>query len=287
MRDFRLQTLVNCGKIVAQKEMGVGKLLEYCWYWIKPSPKKSLKPNKMYDVNDLAILRKISLRLGKIDPAWFPRLFEPTTMGIRTWEYGMLLSSTTFRKKTVLDAGSGNSRLPRYLGHLGAKVTMLDMDEPLEETEVKRDKNLRFVLGDMTKLEFADNKFDRVICISAIEHVDMKSGGKYFSQKEYEARALQAIKELIRVTKRGGVFYLTTDFYLPSQKTDKWVGSVGQIRGAFPWKNIEMFVEEMEKCGVKISNKEEFDENLLLKNPRKANYRGRYFTTIAFRGIKS
>jgi len=241
----------------------------------------------MFDLDDFVILRKTSYKLGRIDPAWFPRLFEPTTLGIRTWEYGFLLNGTTFRKRSVLDAGSGNSRLPMYLSKLGAKVTMLDMDEPLEETEVKRDKNLRFVLGDMTDLKFADNKFDRVICISAIEHVDMKSGGLFYSEKEYIDRALQSIKELCRVTKIGGLFYLTTDFFLPLQKTDKWVGSDNKIRGGFPWKCIEMFVDEMKSSGIKFSEDININEGDLLKSSKRANYRGRYFTTIAFKGIKS
>jgi ubiquinone/menaquinone biosynthesis C-methylase UbiE len=262
-------------------------MLEYSWLWIKPGCKKKISANKMFDLGDFAALSKISTRLGRLDPAWFPRLFEPTTKGIRTWEYGLLLSDTTFRKKTVLDAGSGNSRLPLFLSRLGARVMMLDMDEPLEKTEIKRERNLRFVLGDMTKLKFADNSFDRVICISAIEHVDMKGEGKFYEDKEYIKRALQSIKELARVTKVGGTFYLTTDFYLPEQKTDEWPGSTDKIHGGFAWKNLSIFANEIQKNGIKLLNSPEMSEKILRDSKRRANYRGRYFTTFAFKGIKS
>ncbi len=241
----------------------------------------------MFDLNDFPILKYKSYELAKFDPLWFPRLFEPTTLGIRTWEYGLLLESTGFRKKTVLDAGCGNSRLPLFLAKKGAKVTLLDMNDPLEKTVVKRHKNLRFVLGDMTRLKFSDNHFDRVICISAIEHVDMKSGGDFFSEKEYISRALKTIKELARVTKAKGVFYLTTDFYLPRQDTDKWPGSKDIIRGAFPWKCLPLFVKEMKMNGINLDREPEIDEGILVRSKSRANYRGRYFTTVSFRGVKS
>lgn len=267
--------------------MPIRSLLAYSWLWIKPSKRRKIKANKMFDLADFPTLKYKSYELAKFDPLWFPRLFEPTTLGIRTWEYGLLLDSTGFRKKCVLDAGCGNSRLPLFLAKKGAKVTLLDMKDPLEETAVKRHKNLRFVLGDMTKLSFADNHFDRVVCISAIEHVDMKSGGKFYSEKEYISRALKTIRELARVTKIKGVFYLTTDFYLPKQKTDKWPGSKDGIRGAFPWSCLSLFVEEMKKNGINLDREPEIDGEILIKSKSRANYRGRYITTVAFRGVRS
>lgn len=287
MRDFRLQTIVNCLKIIKQKELTWGELIPYVWLWVKPSSSSRVTANKMYDRNDLSKMKRQLYGLGKTDPAWFPRLFEPTTLGIRSWEYGLLLSQNTFRNKTVLDAGCGNSRLPRYLSKIGAKITLLDMDNPLEETEKKKDKNLRFVLGDMTNLKFKDRTFDRVICISAIEHVDMKQDGGFYQAKEYNQRAMQAIRELARVTRKGGLFYLTTDFYLPNHKTDRWVGSTEkEIHGAFPWENINLFAKEMERNGIMLSTKLEAEEKTLRGDSGRANYRGRYFTTVAFMGKK-
>lgn len=267
--------------------MRFDELFAYVWYWVKPCGMEVPQASKMFDVEDLCALRKISCKLGKGDPAWFPRLFEPATFGIRSWEYGLLLKGTKFRKKTVLDVGCGNSRLPLYLSKSGASVTMLDINEPLEKTAITKDRHMKFVIGDMTNLAFADNTFDRVICISAIEHVDMKSGGKYFPESEYIRRALQSIKEMARVTKRHGLFYLTTDFYLPQQKTDKWPGSVRKIRGAFPWRCVDKFVMTMEKDGIKLVGSSEFNSDQLKKSKKRANYRGRFFTTIAFMGTKS
>ncbi|HOX96025.1 MAG TPA: class I SAM-dependent methyltransferase [Candidatus Woesebacteria bacterium] len=273
--------------MLQKREIGLLELGTYSWWWLRPSFEKEIRSNKMYDVSDLTYLRRINTNLGRVDPLWFPRLFEPSTKGIRAWEYGLLLDKTTFRKKTVLDAGVGNSRLPLYLSKRGAKITMLDMEEPLEQTSVKRDKNLRFVLGDMTALKFGDSSFDRVICISAIEHVDMKPAGQFYSEKEYIERAIKSIRELARVTKKGGVFYLTTDFYLPQQKTDKWPGSKEKIRGGFPWYCLEIFINEMKKGRIKLDNDPIVDKDFLLESKNRANYRGRYFTTFSFRGTKT
>lgn len=286
MRNFGLQTLVNCVKILRQQEMNLPELLAYGWLWVLPSTKKKVLANKWYDRRDLTSLKSLMFKLARKDPAWFPRLFEPTTLGIRSWEYGVLLSNTNFRNKKILDVGSGNSRLPQNLSRLGAIVTMLDMENPLEDTEKKKNKNLKFVLGDMTRLKFQDNSFDKVICISAIEHVDMKSGGKFYSAQEYQERAIKAIHELARVTKKGGVFYLTTDFYLPQQKTDKWPGSKDKIRGAFSWSYIKLFLDEINKAGIKLGSEPEYGEDLILKDNNRSNYRGRYFSTFAFMGIK-
>lgn len=286
MRDFRLQSLVNCYKILKNKEMSWWDLALYVWLWITPTLSKTVEANKMYDRWDIAKMRKLLIKLGSKDPQWFPRLFEPTTLGIRSWEYGLLLTKVSLRGKKVLDVGAGNSRLPQYLSKIGAKVTMLDMENPLEDTEKKRDKNLNFVLGDMTNLSFRDKSFDRVICISAIEHVDMKKSG-FYKKEEYEDRAIKAIGEMARVLKKKGVFYLTTDFYLPEQRSDKWVGSKdGVIRGAFEWRMADEFIKMMKSSGIKLANKPKIDSGILKRSGSRANYRGRYFTTIAFMGRK-
>lgn len=284
MRDFRIQALIDLVRVVYKKEMRMSSLLLYLIHWVTP---RSFRPkaNKFYDVRDFSYLRKILLKLGQNDPLWFPRLIEPTTKGIRGWEYGLMFDKIKFRRKKVLDLGAGNSRLPRYLSQIGSKVTMVDINHPLEVTEVKKSKNLKFVIGDMTNLSFKSNSFDVVVCISAIEHVDMKGGG-YYGSHEYNSRALSSIKEMIRVLKSGGDFYLTTDFYDKRQKVDGWVFSGKVIRGAFELNVLKEMVKVIKESGVLLDSEPDVDPGVLLSDKLRSNYRGRYFSTFAFRGKK-
>ncbi|OGD83679.1 hypothetical protein A2572_01510 [Candidatus Collierbacteria bacterium RIFOXYD1_FULL_40_9] len=286
MRDFRIQALIDLWKTIYKREIGVFELLNYLSYWLLPGKVKTLKANKFFDLKDFYLLKKIIFNLGKKDPAWFPRLIEPSTLGIRGWEYGHLFLKTKFAGKKILDVGPGSSRLPRFLADLGAKVTMLDMDKPLEATKLKKASNLKFVLGDMTKMNFSNNSFDIVICISAIEHVDMK-GVSFYKSKEYKRRALLAIKEMVRVLKPDGTFYLTTDFYLKQQQGDKWKYSKNKIRGAFEIGFLKKMISSMNGAGIVFDSKPEYGTKLLVNGVNRANYRGRYFTTYAFSGKKA
>ncbi|MBU1089017.1 class I SAM-dependent methyltransferase [Patescibacteria group bacterium] len=230
------------------------------------------------------------------------------------------------KNKKILDIGSGGSLLPDFLASSGAKVTSIDIEKPMEkrpvfakgydEAKEKKLAKVEFVVGDMTKLPFKKNSFDAVICISAIEHLDTKMEGGFYSKKEYWNRTIRALREMVRVTKKNGLFYLTTDFYLKRQKTDNWSdlnklmnkddfdydgillrqladqddgakrqGDGVKIRGAYEWKRLKMFLDELNKAELKIKTDVDKYKKLLMKDKNRSNYRGRYFTTVAFVGL--
>lgn len=265
--------------------MTFGELIDYIQFWLFPVRMSRPAANKFYDRRDFGYLKKLLLDLGEKDPLWFPRLIEPSTLGIRGWEYGLMFDKISFKNKKVLDVGPGSSRLPFFLAKIGAKVTMLDMSQPLEETEIKKSKNPRFILGDMTNIALKPNSFDSIICISAIEHVDMNING-FYNKTEYVNRSFKAIREMIRVLKPGGDFYLTTDFYLPKQKGDKWPYSKEKIRGAFEIEVLDKMIEVIKTSGVKLDSTPLNSPSILEKDRYRANYRGRFFSTFAFRGKK-
>lgn len=249
-------------------------LVSYGWQWVRPAIFKKRKIiSRFYNLNEIAEVRSEVIEMGKRYPLWWPRVFEPETLGIRSWEYGNLLKSIkdvgfSFKDKEILDIGTGGSLLPDYLVSMGAIVTCVDRDKALEERMY--DENIKFIKGDMTKLPFRKQSFDLVLCISALEHLDMKNGYiKTYKKSEYQKRAIRAIKEMKRVTKKGGLLYLTTDFYKRRQKKDNWPLSKNSIKGAFEWKMISMFKTVL---GV------ELDESKNVGH----NYRGNSFTTIAF-----
>jgi len=283
-KGYVSQAIIDIFKAVAKGKLKIGELFNFFIYWVSPFVNHA-HSNKFFDIRDFGYFKKIILKLGKNDPKWFPRLIEPSSRGLRGWEYSMLFDKIKFKNKKVLDVGSGNSRLPLYLAKIGANVTMLDMENPLEETIKKSGGKLKFVTGDMTQMTFENSKFDTVICISAIEHVDMKKAG-YYVEKEYINRAILAIKEMARVLKSNGDFYMTTEFYLKKQHTDKWEYSDKKIRGAFKFKYLKVFLHELNKAGIKLDSLPEASSKVLDLDPRRANFRGRYFSTFAFRGKK-
>lgn len=73
-----------------------------------------------------------------------------------------------------------------------------------------------YVFGDMRELEFKDEHFDAIVCISTIEHVGLDNtfytGIEGKSQEEDASSFLRAIKELRRVLKIGGELYITFPF---------------------------------------------------------------------------
>ncbi len=73
-----------------------------------------------------------------------------------------------------------------------------------------------YVFGDLRALDFRDDWFDAVVCISTIEHVGMDNA-RYAGQVDNARRSssqdhLLAVKELRRVLKSGGTLYITFPF---------------------------------------------------------------------------
>lgn len=96
--------------------------------------------------------------------------------------------------KLLLDAGCGTGWFSLRANQRGARVTSLDVGFNLLE-QVARKCESRRVVGDITRLGFADGSFDVVVSSEVIEHVPQPR---------------EAVRELARVLKPGGVLALTT-----------------------------------------------------------------------------
>lgn len=84
---------------------------------------------------------------------------------------------------SVLDVGARDGYLSRLLTEHFAKVTALDLEKPA----IAHDR-ITSVKGNVTRLEFADNSFDVVVCVEVLEHIPGKG-------------LEQACRELSRVAK--------------------------------------------------------------------------------------
>ena len=154
--------------------------------------------------------------LKKINPI-FPKQVHPFNLenkGEQTyaeWQYekgeqtiqfylDKYTTDEMFKDKKVLDFGCGGGGKSLYYASLGAShVTGVDIVERYEkEAYDLADKlNLRdkfsFILGDATKLPFENESFDVIIMNDFFEHV---------------SKPEEALKEALRILKKGGRIYL-------------------------------------------------------------------------------
>ncbi|MBF0239119.1 MAG: class I SAM-dependent methyltransferase [SAR324 cluster bacterium] len=250
---------------------------------------------KIFDESDLKKLRGYAHRLMAYDYSVFQRLTDQRLKGLRVWEYGLLLdflkSSPNAQHWNVLDVGPGRSVLPAFIAEITQSVTTIDYESPLERpTEYSKAKWEKLKItsnqGSMLELPYENEKFDLVTCISVIEHLDDLGNGKQLPYEEFIEKTKVGLAEMARVVKKGGHLYLTTDAYIPEMQKDIDIWSRKRKPGniiwsAFKYNEIqEVFVEILEKSGLKLVGKPEYDKDLLLTNPGRSSYRGRYFTTF-------
>jgi SAM-dependent methyltransferase len=133
----------------------------------------------------------------------------------RPWEYQKVFVHGDFRPDdVVLDTGAMHTYFCIYVSQFVRQIYATDNfywarrsymstqklfspDEWARYVEAKGDGRLRAEEADLTRLPYPDGTFDKVLCISTIEHV---------------AEDGQAMVELGRVLKRGGRLLLTTEF---------------------------------------------------------------------------
>jgi len=98
---------------------------------------------------------------------------------------------------TILDAGCGTGIFTRDLVEAGASIVGLEISSDMLKCGIAKLSTTRFagVQGDMLTLPFADNSFDKTVSVTAIEFI---------------ADARQAVAELFRVTKPGGMVVVAT-----------------------------------------------------------------------------
>ena len=132
-------------------------------------------------------------------PDQYDRWFKtPIGMLVKQYETQLVLEFLNPQKgELILDAGCGSGVFTRDILSSGAYVTGMDVSKPMLKWAMNRLDGRRFkgILGDMRSLPFADGTFDKTVSITAIEFI---------------SRGKNAIDELFRVTKPGGVIVVTT-----------------------------------------------------------------------------
>jgi ubiquinone/menaquinone biosynthesis C-methylase UbiE len=97
----------------------------------------------------------------------------------------------------ILDAGCGTGVFTVDILSLNWQVIGIDISLPMlmRAAQKARGYNFQTVLADMSHLPFSENVFDKVISVTALEFIEDGKG---------------ALRELFRVTKRGGCIVVAT-----------------------------------------------------------------------------
>ena len=112
-----------------------------------------------------------------------------------------LVIDDSVKDKTILDVGCGfGGHSVNFLQRGAAKVVGLDVtDDAAKAFEQINDDRASFVKGSVLELPFDDNTFDTVVSFEVIEHVPRNT-------------EVQMVKEIKRVLKPGGKYYLSTPY---------------------------------------------------------------------------
>ncbi len=162
-------------------------------------------------------------------------------------------------KSVLLDLGSGQGRLATeidgYDTYIGVEPSPFLVKRA---QELYPASNRQFVIGDATDIPLADNSVDALICINVLFHVkDLSS----------------AIKEMARVLKPGGAFFITTAnndaiehwksfFVNPIMDNEKIIGEIkipiiNLSEGTFYFQPNEKLLSLLVDSGLHITNQKQ------------------------------
>jgi len=167
-----------------------------------------------------ALQERISGELERAAPLAQPdfpeRLHLPENYGKgmpeRTVE--LLLAKTSYRPGSeILDVGHANA-MRCHLAMVRSleqprNITGMDIAAPTYDT---RPYYRNSVMGDMTACPLADESFDLVWCISALEHIGMDNSAYTKEFKVGQEMMAKALREMFRVVRRGGSILVTVPF---------------------------------------------------------------------------
>jgi ubiquinone/menaquinone biosynthesis C-methylase UbiE len=117
--------------------------------------------------------------------------------------------------RTILDLACGTGSAAVILAERGLDVVGVDISEDMLKVAKKKSKNVKFILGDMTKLKLK-KKFDAVVCIYDSLNYLLK-----------ESEIEDAFKGVYKILNKGGIFvfdvntiYKITETWLKKGCTD-------------------------------------------------------------------
>lgn len=121
--------------------------------------------------------------------------------GDRAIEWSWVVANLRKKNANVLDLGCVQSVLTGIASRLGHQVTAIDM----REIEYEMD-GVKFIKGDLTKIDLNEMQFDHIMNCSMIEHVGI--GGRYGSSDQRDGDLI-SMKNLSNLLTESGTMILT------------------------------------------------------------------------------
>ncbi|MBC8500869.1 MAG: class I SAM-dependent methyltransferase [Nanoarchaeota archaeon] len=142
-------------------------------------------------------------------------------------------------KGLTLDAGCGEGAVCRELSKRGYKMVGIDINreglEYAKDAAKKINTKPVFICGNIEKIPFPENKFDQVVSLDVLEHVN---------------NHMKAIKEIRRVLKKGGTFIasMPTPYYLTKSllgiNFENELKAIGHLRAGYIYKDFKKILEQ-------------------------------------------
>lgn len=194
--------------------------------------------------------------LNRIRYPWSKnKLSSPEMYAARMWEYAFaIVASRVKTNDYCLDVGCGMSAFTVYLkDKVGARVIGTDPDFIKGQIRYKghgvsqefiKKTGLKIIKTSMEKLPFKNDTFEKIYCLSVIEHVT-------------EDAAYLGIQEMARVLKPGGILVLTVDTNLKSNVVkplnliwDSGLVPIGRIDTKWPKQRFGVFENGKEPADI-------------------------------------
>ena len=155
--------------------------------------------------------------------------FSATRRGL--WNELLPFKNLVKNGDRILDVGCGNGRLYQLFDNLSIDYVGLDQSKNLLAEARKKFPSAQFIVGEMSKLPFAEDSFDIIFCIAAFHHLPS------------DELRMRTLKEMKRVLRANGKIVMTN-----WNGESDWITSkisYGKIRKLMddayhfiiPWKN--------------------------------------------------
>jgi hypothetical protein len=253
---------------------------------------------RVFDRSTLAALAREKIEMEAFDLYLYGALNDSRLCGQIVFEYGTLANwRRDWRGLRVLDVGTGRSTLPCWMAAQGARAIAFDLPQPHErriggtlgrvnERFLRQaTAGVRVVGGSMRQLPFRDASFDLVTCLSVLEHLDTDlPDRRYVPYAEQTRRLRETLDEMVRVTRRGGHLYVTSECCDFTRATsDSWRSAYyyddgPALSAAWPAGEVRaLFHDHLAARGCAVEGEDAFRPELVDGSPERSTGRGAFF----------